>query len=105
MKGVKRLTSSSYEIGDYVAIVPDDHGFDGKDLQNGRAEEALGAISDDERSKLMMTDEAPANFSAISQLPTFRSKSSGRDNLTPLHRRKYQFDGGVKLKANAQERI
>ena len=105
MKGVKRLTPSSYEVGDFVAIVADDHMFDGKDLQNGRAEELLGTLTDAEKGKLLMSDEAPTNFSAISKLPTFRSLSTKSDQMKQLHRRKYHFDSGVKLKANAQERV
>ena len=105
MKGVKRLTASSYEIGDFVAIVADDHIFAGKDLQNGRAEEQLGVLSDIDKSKLIMSDEAPTNFSAISKLPTFRSLSTKADQMKQLRRRKYTFDNSVKLKANAQERI
>lgn len=101
MKGVKRTTASSYEIGDYVAVVPDNHIFDGKDLQNGRGEEFLGNLSDGDISKLIMQDEIIKDYSAF-QLPTFRSISTGDHNLKALHRRKYQFDGAVKLKTNAQ---
>lgn len=104
MKGVKRLTESSYEIGDFVVIVADDHVFAGKDLTNGRVEEALGDLSDSEVNLLTMSDEGINSFSAIGQLPTFRSLATKRQNLKTLHRRKYHFDGGVKLKVNAQER-
>lgn len=103
MKGVKRLTASSYEIGDYVAIVPDDHIFDGKDLQNGRVQEFLGNLSDGDISKLIMQDEIIGDYSAF-QLPTFRSITTRRYNLKVLRRRKYQFDVDVELKSNAQSR-
>ena len=105
MKGVKRLTASTYEVGDFVAIVPDDHVFDGGDLHNGRGEESLGVLSNDEHLKLMMSDEAPTNFSAISELPTFRSIMTKSENMKSLHRRKYTYNSGVKLKGNAQDRM
>jgi len=102
MKGIKRLTASSYEIDDFIAIVADDHIFGGKDLANGRGEEALGNITDDDQRKLLMPDEQINNFSAIGKLPQFRSKVTKQENLKTLHRRKYKFDGAVKLKDNAQ---
>jgi len=104
MKGVKRLTPSSYEIGDFVAIVSDDHVFAGKDLTNGRGEESLGDLTDEEIGKLIMEDEQINQYSAISQIPTFRSLSTKQANMKMLRRRKYHFDNGVKLKANAQKK-
>jgi len=103
MKGVKRLTPSTYEAGDYVAIVPDSHVFGGNDLQDGRAEESLGELPPGDISKLIMSDEGVGDYSAMA-LPTFRSLSTNNANLKLLHRRKYQYDGSVKLKSNAQEK-
>ena len=104
MKGVMRQTASKYETGDILQIFPDDYIFAGKDLANGRVEVVLGNLTDAEISKLEMSDDGLVTYSAINQLPTFRSKMSGSAGLRILRRRKYQFDNGVKLKANAQER-
>lgn len=102
MKGVKRLTQSSYDVGDYVVIVPDDHIFDGKDLQNGRGEELLGAITAADQAKLLMVDEGIESFRATVAIPALRSKASGPAGLTPLHRRKYNISNSiVTLKNNA----
>ena len=103
MKGVKRITASSYEIGDFVAIVDDSHVFDGQDLQNGRAEEILPVLTEAEISKLIMGDEQ-INLGVGRLLPGFRSLSTATGNLKQLHRRKYHYNNGVMLKANAQER-
>ena len=104
MKGVKRLTASSYEVNDIIIIMEDDHIFSVRDLLNGRAEIILGNISNADYQKLLMEDSGITTASTISKLPTFRSLSTKRENLKELHRRKYYFDEGVKLKANAQER-
>jgi len=103
MKGVKRLTPSTYETGDYIIVVEDDYVFGGSDLSGGRAEEPLGSMTQDEIAKLTMQDEGVADFS-VNALATFRSLSSGARNMKVLHRRKYQFDVGIKVKPNAQER-
>jgi len=103
MKGMKRTTPSSYEVGDFVSIVDDSHEFGGSDF-NGREEEILPGLTDVGRNKLIMSDERPSNFAAISQLPTFRGLYSKSVAMKQLHRRKYQFiNGVVALKDNAQE--
>ena len=102
MKGVKRLTPSSYETGDFITTVPDDHVFAGKDLQNGRGEELLGDLSETENEKLLMEDEQISQRSGAGQLAGFRSLMTGGRNLKVLHRRKYNFADGVKIKPNAQ---
>jgi len=101
MKGVKRLTPSTYETGDFITIVDDDYVFAGNDLDNGRAEEFLGVLSDSDKAKLLMMDKQAIN-NAVSKLGTFRSLSTRQKNLKKLRRRKYNFDGGARLKANAQ---
>ena len=101
MKGLRRITASSYEIGDFVSIDPDSHTYGGRDFNN-REEVSLPGLTDAERNKLIMVDERPVNYSAISQLPTFRSLSTKIQAMKQLHRRKYQFDNGVMLKSNAQ---
>lgn len=104
MKALIRVTASLYNVGDIVSIVEDDHVFSVGDLSNGREQIPLGALTDENKAKLLMQDEAITNFSAISQLPTFKSFSTSSRNLKALHRRKYVFDNGVVLKPNAQER-
>ena len=105
MKGVRINTEGQggYESGDFVVSLPDDHIYCGGDLKNGRTSEDLGALSDEDSLKLTMRDEVVGDYSAHS-LPTFRSLSTGFENLKTLHRRKYKFDGGVQLKPNAQEK-
>lgn len=100
MKGVKRLTTSSYEIGDFVAVVDDSHVFAGKDLQNGRGEENLGAITINEQSKLVMQDEGLKSFRATMAISAFRSQTSKEVSI--FHRRKYSVSNNkVTLKSNA----
>lgn len=105
MKAVIRITPSSYEVGDIVALVEDDHVFGGKDIVAGQREAVdIGNLSESDKSKLLMADKGTVNISAVSKLPTFQNIATSRDALKILHRRKYHFDGGVKLKVNAQER-
>lgn len=104
MKGIKRVTQSSYDVDDFIAIVKDDHVFGGRDLENGRAEEYLGNLTDSEINKLIMTDDQSGNMSVLMSVPTFRSLSSSNRNLKNLHRRKYKYSGSVVLKDNAQKK-
>ena len=103
MKGLRRLTASTYEAGDFVSIVEDSHEFASKDIGSNREVIDLGNISKRNISKLMTEDEQINNSSAIGKLPAFKSLITGRKNLKSLRRRKYHFDGSVKLKSNAQE--
>ena len=94
---------AQYEADDVIQSFPDDYVFAGNDLANGRTVIALGAITDRDTELLQMEDEARINHSAISQLPAFRSISSGVRGLSQLRRRKYQWtNGSVTLKGNAQ---
>lgn len=104
MKGVIRLTDSTYETGDIIQIFPDDYVFDGKDLSNGRGVVDLGNLTEEEIDLLDMRDEGPYNASAMSLLPAFRVILSKTGSMKTLHRRKYHFDNGVKLKSSAQSR-
>lgn len=105
MKAVVRITPSSYEVGDAITIVPDDHIFGGKDLIPGQREvQDVGELSDNDRSKMLMQDEGAVNIAAVSKLPTFQSVSTSQASMKALRRRKYHFDASVKLKDNAQER-
>jgi len=105
MKALVRITASSYEINDIVSLVEDSHVFGDKDIKPGKREVvSLGTLTDAEKSKLLMVDARPDNYAAISQISTFRSLATKTAALKRLHRRKYNFNNGVALKANAQVR-
>ena len=106
MSQLLRITTAikAFEVGDTGLITPDGHQWSPADLQNFVTLETGLTLSDAEINKLRMDDEVLISYSAISQLPTFRSLATGRKNTTFLHRRKYQYiNGEVILKANAQE--
>ena len=95
----------SYDSGDTVVIVSDAHIFsaDEKDTSVFTIESGVN-LSEGDKAKLIMTDERPVNFSAISQIPTFRSLSTKLSAMSRLHRRKYVNVGDiVQLKSGAQE--
>jgi len=99
MKGVRINVEGQkdYALGDVVITVPDNYVFAGNDLDNGRSEELLGALSDSDAAKLVMMDEVLDDYSATS-LPTFRSISLKRENMKINNRRKYTFNTSVELK-------
>ena len=103
MKGVKRSYPSLLETGDFVTIVADNHVFVGLDLANGREEVPLHDLTQSEFNYLLMEDEGISNLSAISQLPAFRSRSTGSGAMTSFRGRKYHWDNGVVRKSIAQE--
>ena len=101
----KNSPNAGYETEDTIRVVSDSHVWGSGELNAAVFTIQTGVtLTGDEISKLEMQDEAPTNIAAISNLPTFRSFVTKRDNLKSLHRRKYQYDSGIKLKANAQER-
>ena len=90
-----------YNIGDTVVIKHDAHIWSSDDLALCTVETGL-TLSVSDIEKLKMGDDAPVNYSAISQLPTFRSLSTKQSAMKQLHRKKYQYNNGVVLKSNAQ---
>ena len=105
MQLIKRnIPNVGYEQFDVVAIADDAHQWSPMELSGNFLFEINVTLTDAEKKKLIMVDEGLSNYSAISQLPAFRSLSTKQENLKVFHRRKYIHDGGVKLKANAGER-
>jgi len=106
MQIIKRTDSDSYGANDVVAIVPDSHQFSSMELDINRFTiESIPDLTDAEISLLLMTDDGPSNFSAISQLPTFRSLSTGVRNTHLFHKRKYEYvNGGIRYNSQAQVR-
>ena len=108
MQSIKRnAPNAGYETDDTIRVLPDSHQFGSAELNSANFTIETGlTLTDDEIAKLEMQDEAPTNFSAIAQLPTFRSLATKSENMKTLHRRKYQNSGNtLVLKPNAQERL
>ena len=106
MQIIKRTNSLSYGTNDVVAIVADSHQWSPKELDTNRFTiESIPDLTDAEISLLLMTDDGINNFSAISQLPTFRSLSTRGENNSLLHKRKYEYiNGEIKYNSQAQVR-
>jgi len=103
MQIIKRTDSDTYGINDVVAIVADSHQWSPMELDtNIFTIESIPDLTDAEVSLLLMNDDAISNYSAISQLPTFRSISTSFDNTKMLHKRKYQYVTRIQYKDNAQ---
>ena len=96
--------NGSYEQDDVIDSAPDDHQWSDLELNTAVFSVEINVtLSESDLSKLKMEDERPDNFSAISQLPTFRSLHSGKRGMKVIHRRKYYKDGNtIILKPNAQ---
>jgi len=95
--------NGSYETGDTVVILPDNHVFSADEHNTDVFLIESVTLSSSDEAKLGMIDERPVNYSAISQLPTFRSLSTKFSTMKQLHRRKYQNNGNtIQLKFNAQ---
>lgn len=101
----RNIPSAGYEQFDSVAIVDDAHQWSPIELGGNFIVETGLTLSDSDRSYLLMSDEGPQNFRAISQIPLFRGLLTRQQGLKQLHRRKYQNIGNnPALKSNAQER-
>jgi len=101
-----KINKIGYEQGDVISNRPDGIGWSPTELYTNNSEiEANLTLSDNEMSKLMMTDEGPVNYSAIAKIPTFHSSLTSAGAMSVLHRRKYHNNGNnIQLKANAQAR-
>ena len=104
MQIIKRTDSDTYGINDVVAIVADSHQWSPMELDtNIFTIESIPDLTDAEVSLLLMNDDVISNYSAISQLPTFRSLSTKFKDMKLLHKRKYEYANGViQLNAKAQ---
>ena len=90
-----------YVANDSVAVVPDSHQFNDREMIIFNVENDITLTENDE-SKLTMIDEQ-GTVGAVANLATFRSLSTGNEGTKSLHRRKYQYDNGVNLKPDAQD--
>ena len=98
----KSASNSQYETGDVVECREEGKGYSQHEIDIFDIEAGL-TLSDSDKQKLMIVDERPDNYSAIAQIPTFRSLLTKQENMKQLHRRKYQNSGNtVFLKPNAQ---
>jgi len=106
MQIIKRTDSDSYGANDVVAIVPDSHQWSPMELDtNIFTIDSIPDLTDAEISLLLMTDDGPSNFSAVSQLPTFRSLSTKGEKTHLLHKRKYEYvNGEIRYNSKAQVR-
>ena len=103
MKIVKYLLGGTYGIDDVVAVFDNDHKFSPTELDSTVFSiETIPDLTTEEKNLLLMNDDAVSNYSAISQLATFRSISTSFDNTKMLHKRKYQYVTRIQYKDNAQ---
>ena len=107
MQIIKRTDSLSYGVNDAVAIVPDSHQWSPAELNtNVFTIESIPDLTDSEVNLLLMNDDAISNYSAISQLPTFRSSSTRFDKTKLKHKRKYEYvNGEVRLNNGSSQVI
>lgn len=99
MIAIRRTSNSSYESGDVIAFVEDDHVFSPKDLPAGQREAVnVGNLTDEERSLLEMSDERFVNIAAMRQIPIFRTYLFKRERVKAVRRRKYKLDSNNKPK-------
>lgn len=98
MKAVVRITPSSYEIGDVIALVPSDHVFSENDLRPGVRESVeIGNVTETEQVLLKMGDERIKGSWAITSVPAFRHSLFKKHNMKETRRRKYTLNGNLEV--------
>jgi hypothetical protein len=93
MKAIVRTTASTYETGDVISIVEDNHVFGSRDLLAGaRTSVDVGTLTSAEIAYFTMQDKQFRNMTSALQVPTFRHYLFKDKNRTLVKRRKYKRD-------------